>query len=133
MKPIEFNERVRNVDGGQIVESHMANGDRYWFDFNECSPANGFVQMNTWQDAPYFGVWVNLLEYKIVSYAEGDVFRETYNSREAFVAALWRTFEFYSSGATNSYRTFLDTGMIEWATTRAWSLGLGKMLAPEIH
>jgi hypothetical protein len=33
--------------------------NRYTFDFGTCSPQNGFAQVDTGQDAYYFGTWAN--------------------------------------------------------------------------
>ena len=37
----------------------MENIERYHFDFGECSACNGYAQVDTSQDAPYFGIWTN--------------------------------------------------------------------------
>ena len=46
--------------------------DRYSFDFKLCTPKNGWAQVDTSQDASYFGTWANPFERKTVSYCEGD-------------------------------------------------------------
>ena len=51
----------------------IANGDRYRFDFRICSPGHGFAQIDTGQDAWYFGTWANPTKLIIVNYAEGDL------------------------------------------------------------
>lgn len=48
-------------------------GERYDFDFGECSSMNGFAQIDTNQDASYYGNWINPAERKIVTFAEGDL------------------------------------------------------------
>lgn len=35
----------------------FAPGERYDFDFGECSYANGWAQIDTRQDASYYGTW----------------------------------------------------------------------------
>jgi hypothetical protein len=47
--------------------------DRYAFDFNACSSSNGYAQIDTEQDASYYGTWANPFKLQIVSYAEGDI------------------------------------------------------------
>ena len=47
--------------------------DRYEFDCGPCSYANGFAQIDTTQDAPYYGTWCSPTERTIVSFSEGDV------------------------------------------------------------
>lgn len=48
-------------------------GNRYHFDFNLYAPGTGWKQYDTDRDAWYFGIWVNLEERKIATYAEGDL------------------------------------------------------------
>lgn len=62
--------------------------DRYAFDFGPCSYANGFAQIDTAQDASYFGTWASPAARKIVSYAEGDVTIHEAESDEEFAAAV---------------------------------------------
>lgn len=46
--------------------------DRYEFDFGAFSYANGWLQVDTKQDASYFGTWTHPGERKIACYCEGD-------------------------------------------------------------
>jgi hypothetical protein len=59
--------------------------NRYFFDFGECSSANGFAQVDTKQDASYYGTWANPVARMMVSYAEGDVTRTTCDTDSEFV------------------------------------------------
>ena len=56
----------------QTVREFMP-ADRYVYDFGPCSYANGFAQIDTKQDASYFGTWCSPSKRAIVSYCEGDV------------------------------------------------------------
>ena len=56
-------------------EDFMENIERYHFDFGECSHHLGYAQVDTSQDAPYFGIWTNPTTLTTVSYIEGDVYR----------------------------------------------------------
>ena len=51
----------------------FCNGNRYQFDFNLCSIANGYAQLDTTQDASYFGTWINPFIFRIINFCEGDV------------------------------------------------------------
>jgi len=62
--------------------------DRYLYDFKVCTPKKGFAQVDTGQDAWYFGTWANPFKLQIVSYAEGDVTLQTAESVEEFVRAI---------------------------------------------
>jgi hypothetical protein len=64
--------------------------DRYHFDFGECSYENGFCQIDTTQDASYYGNWINLTDRKAVTYAEGDVRYITFDTDDEMVAWLTR-------------------------------------------
>lgn len=51
----------------------FAPGDRYEYDFRRCTTARGWAQLDTSQDASYFGQWVNPSSREILCYCEGDV------------------------------------------------------------
>ncbi len=46
--------------------------NRYFYDFGLCSSKGDWAQMDTGQDAPWFGQWANPFARQILSYAEGD-------------------------------------------------------------
>lgn len=48
-------------------------GDRYKYDFHYCYFKNGWAQLDTRQDASYYGNWINPLTRELFSYCEGDV------------------------------------------------------------
>ena len=81
----------------------MPMSDRYRFDLGECSYDKGFAQIDTDQDASYYGQWVSPTERKIVAFVEGDVtVREAADDTE-LVAALrelkeWNECSGYSFG-----------------------------------
>ena len=64
--------------------------DRYAFDTGPCSPRLGFAQVDTGQDASYFGTWANPNTLKIVSYIEGDILVQEAESPEEFVSEIQR-------------------------------------------
>lgn len=43
------------------------------YDFGKCSIDKGWAQIDTNQDASYFGQWINPTERKIFAYVEGDL------------------------------------------------------------
>ena len=63
-------------------------GDRYAFDFGECSTAQGYAQFDTRLDACYFGHWINPTTFRLVSYAEGDVSVTVCDDATEFVAEV---------------------------------------------
>ena len=72
--------------------------DRYLFDFQRCASNNGWAQADTTQDASYYGNWINPLARKIVSYAEGDVTVEEYDSDEEFTEAVNKFVDWHKKG-----------------------------------
>jgi len=64
------------------------NTDRYAFDFNLCTAAKGYAQVDTSQDAWYFGTWANPLRLQIVNYCEGDLTVQEAENAAEFVAEL---------------------------------------------
>ena len=44
----------------------------------------GYCSIDTQQDAPYFGNWVNVDQLKIITYAEGDYIETTGDNKEEF-------------------------------------------------
>lgn len=41
------------------ITREFAPADRYIYDFKYCSTSNGWAQIDTSQDASYFGQWIN--------------------------------------------------------------------------
>ena len=70
------------------VERTFEPGDRYEYDFGMCSAAYGFAQVDTSQDASYFGTWANPFSLTIINYCEGDVTKTVCDTPEEFVAEL---------------------------------------------
>ena len=62
--------------------------DRYTYDFGSCSYENGWAQVDTAQDASYFGTWANPTRFLIFGYCEGDTTLKEAASPEEFATAL---------------------------------------------
>lgn len=56
----------------RIVRGFDPMAERYKYDFRLCTPDKGFAQLDTRQDASYYGNWINPLTRQLVSYCEGD-------------------------------------------------------------
>tara|TARA_B100001093_G_scaffold344053_1_gene328823 strand:+ start:226 stop:615 length:390 start_codon:yes stop_codon:yes gene_type:complete len=82
-------------------ETFFESIDRYAFDFDMCKPSKGYAQLDTSEDASYFGNWVNFRDYKIVSYCEGDITIETCSNKEEFKKLLKKTVDFYKFNQEN--------------------------------
>ena len=57
----------------KITRDFRPLSDRYSFDTGPCSYANGFAQIDTRQDASYFGYRPSHTARTIVNFCEGDV------------------------------------------------------------
>ena len=57
----------------KITRDFRPLSDRYSFDCGACSYANGFAQIDTRQDAPWYGSWVSVRARTIINFCEGDV------------------------------------------------------------
>jgi hypothetical protein len=57
----------------ELIRNFEAMSDRYKYDFRLCTYANGWAQIDTRQDAPYYGTWTNPDRREIFNYCEGDL------------------------------------------------------------
>jgi len=66
----------------------FAPADRYLYDCGLCSTKNGFAQVDTKQDASYFGTWANPFKFMIFCYCEGDTTLQQAENAEDFATAI---------------------------------------------
>ena len=95
--------------------------DRYVFDFKTCSIKKGYAQVDTGQDAWYYGTWANPTKLIVVSYAEGDITIQKCDNAREFVDLLhsikeWNDKSGYSFGIDPGLqgdieRAFVDLGL----------------------
>lgn len=71
-------------------------GDMSWLAKHLCVDVQGWERLETVQDAPYFGVFVNRGERKKVTFSEGDLTVEVFPNDEMFALGLKETLEFYT-------------------------------------
>lgn len=64
--------------------------DRYTYDFGQCTTGNGWAQIDTSQDASYFGTWINPELRQILCYCEGDVTVQTADTDTELVDEVMR-------------------------------------------
>ena len=62
--------------------------DRSQLDCRLCRPAGAWAQVDTTQDASYYGVWTNPETLQIVTYCEGDITVQTADSEAEYVEAV---------------------------------------------
>jgi hypothetical protein len=100
--------------------------DRYVYDFGLCSSKNGFAQIDTSQDASYFGTWANPKKLIIFNYCEGDCYTTICHTPAEFVAEI-RDIKAWNE--ENGHRFIgIDPGLHE-ENIEAWKvIGLGDLL-----
>ena len=100
--------------------------ERYKWDLGDCSPTKGFAQMDTAQDAWYYGNWANPTTFTLVSYAEGDLNTTVCDSAQEFCAEI-RRFVAWNNAEQPRFRGIdpLLSPSIEKAFA---DLGLGDLL-----
>jgi len=54
------------------ITREFAQADRYLYDFKICTTSKGWAQLDSRQDASYFGTWINPAKRIIFNYCEGD-------------------------------------------------------------
>ena len=64
-----------DTDGSTVERRRIENVNRSHFDFDECHPALGWIQWDTHEDGPQFGIWVHVGRREIVTFVEGAVMR----------------------------------------------------------
>ncbi len=67
------------------TDEHRMMTERYYFDCGECA---AWAQLDTDQDAPYYGGWANPETFQILTFAEGDITRIKCDTPEEFTAEL---------------------------------------------
>jgi hypothetical protein len=70
------------------VTREFAPADRYFYDFGLRSYASGWAQVDTAQDASYFGTWANPTRLLIVNHCEGDTTLKEAASTDEFASEL---------------------------------------------
>ena len=62
--------------------------DRYKYDFRLLKAVDGWAQLDSRQDASYYGQWVNPLTLKLFSYCEGDTTLTECTDEPDFIATV---------------------------------------------
>lgn len=110
----------------KIERDFIMNGERYDFDWGKCSPGNGYAQVDTSQDAPYFGTWTNPFEFTTVQYCEGDVTTYIAENQKEYIKYLRDLKNAYEVG--NMKFIGIDPMLNQKLIDRFDALGLGDLL-----
>ena len=96
--------------------------ERYHFDTNEFTTENGFAQVNTPEDAPYYGMWTNPFMMTIATFIEGDMSYCFAESAEEYCLILRGIEE------RHNHEMFIDTMHNNELTQRFIELHMGCIL-----
>jgi hypothetical protein len=80
--------------------------DRYRYDWDKCTAKDGWAQLDTDQDASYYGNWVNPITLQLFSYTEGDTCRITCETKEEFKKEVFKALLWHHD---NGYHPQIDT------------------------
>jgi len=100
--------------------------DRYKYDMGPCSTRAGFAQVDTGQDASYFGTWANPERLIIVCYCEGDVTIDRHDTPEGFARAI-RELKAWNEESGHGFKG-IDAMMVDSIKEGFQGLGLGDLL-----
>ncbi len=108
-----------------ITRGFEAMSDRYKYDFRLCTAAKGWAQLDTRQDASYYGNWINPLTRQLMSYCEGDLTLTECDDDEDFVKTVRECANWHKE---HDYFLGID-GMCRPEIIEAFTrLGLGDLL-----
>lgn len=99
--------------------------DRYKYDFKHCSYANGWAQVDTKQDASYFGTWTNPTRREIFTYCEGDTTLTHCDTDDEYISEVRRLIDWNKEGG---YWLGIDALANRALTAQFTNLGFVKEL-----
>jgi len=101
----------------------IIDGNRYRLDFGPCHFNQGYAQVDTTEDAWYYGTWANPTTLTIVVYAEGDLIIHECESEDEF-------FSWLTDFAKNECFRGIDPMCQPDIEERFKAIGLGSLLHP---
>jgi hypothetical protein len=105
--------------------TEIAPADRYLYDFRVCTYAKGWAQIDTRQDASYYGTWTNPTSRQIFTYCEGDTTLVRCETDAEYIAEVLAVAD-WNKGA--GYWKGIDPGLIGEMKARFVALGLADLL-----
>lgn len=105
--------------------TEFAPADRYVYDFRLCTYARGWAQVDTCQDASYYGTWANPTTREIFTYCEGDTTLIRCVDDAEFVEQMRSVADWNKS---SGYWLGIDPGLGEEMRDRFTALGLADLL-----
>lgn len=109
-----------------IINRAFNPSNRYTYDFNICTTDKGWAQIDTPEDAEYFGNWINPFQMKIFSYVEGDTTEIIADSADELVKEFEILVAFYAEH--HEKKIHIDPGFNIELKEKLCELGLEKYL-----
>lgn len=106
--------------------SFIEDKTRYDYDSGACGPDKGYAQIDTAQDASWYGQWANPTTRVIVAFIEGDLIVKLAESDDEFVAEIRAISAFEESQGRGAAR--IDPGLRKGVRGAFEALGLGDLL-----
>jgi hypothetical protein len=79
------------------IERGFSPADRYLYDFKLCTIERGWAQVDTSQDASYYGTWISPEKRQIFQYVEGDLYLTRCDTDAELAAEILRMKEWNTS------------------------------------
>jgi len=98
MTPDQIHFDVERINTrGNRVQGAFIPGDRYQFDYDDAFRGQGWQQLDTVDDASYFGIWTHPARLQVLTYAEGDLTLITAPTAEAYNLEVRAIFAFHDA------------------------------------
>lgn len=106
--------------------------DRYLYDFKVLTTGKGWAQLDSRQDASYYGHWINPARREIFGYCEGDTILTLCDTDAELVSELERMAVWNAESGYREYRNgktiAIDTGFSEELRCACILSGIGEHL-----
>jgi hypothetical protein len=103
--------------------------ERYQYDFKICTPAKGWAQLDTGQDASYYGNWINPFSFELLCFAEGDLDHTKCDGEEDFARTVRECIAWHKEHGHWDRYSGIDRGISNPAIAEAFErMGLGGFL-----
>jgi len=110
----------------KVIENFLPDTERYLFDFKLCTFKKGYAQIDTDQDAWYYGNWANPEQLIIVSYIEGDLYTSIADNKKEFIAEIRKMEKWNKEQGYTKFR--IDPGLNPQLAGKFKALGLEDLL-----
>ena len=103
----------------------LAPASRYKYDSLLCP--KGYAQVDTWQDASYYGTWANPRTLVIFAYVEGDCYTTICETVEEFISEIMVIKEWNNRQENGGFKG-IDPGLNPDNIQQWHAIGLGDLL-----